>query len=130
VNPFANIDTEREARDTAARQEQLRNDPDMQWFQMTRPTRPMRRVNAGLDLNAGSPAAPQNMDEDRNADAAAAPVRVAEPQFGHRDRNHEGWRFVHGAGDCEHCGGDTAAFLMECETCQMRACLRCTLNRL
>jgi hypothetical protein len=60
-------------------------------------------------------------------------MRVAEPMLDHRDhrdRNHEGWRFVHGAGDCEHCGGDMPVFLMECRTCQMRACRRCTLNRL
>jgi hypothetical protein len=111
-----------------ARQERPRNDSDIQLVQMMMPMRPMRRINAGLALNAGPPAAPQN--EDKNAVAAAAPMRVAEPQFGHRDRNHEGWRFVHGAGDCEHCGEGTPVFLMECETCQMRACLRCTLNRM
>lgn len=79
-------------------------------------------------VDADPPVAPPNGN--RNAVTRAAPVRVAEPQLGHRDRNHEGWRFVHGAGDCEHCGGDMPVFPMECRTCQMRACRRCALNRL
>ena len=81
-----------------------------------------------IPVDEGPPVALQ--DGYRDAVARAAPERVAEPQLDHRDKNHEGWRFVHGAGRCEHCGDDMPVFLMECETCQMRACRRCTLNRL
>lgn len=81
-----------------------------------------------IHVDAGPPVGPPNGN--RNAVARAAPNRAAAPQLDHRDRNHGGWRFVHGAGDCEHCGEDMPVFLMECQTCQMRARRRCTLNRL
>lgn len=66
----------------------------------------------------------------RDVIARAFPEPITEPELDHRDRNHEGWRFVHGAGECEHCDETLPLFTMECETCQMRACRRCMLNRL
>lgn len=120
------------------------NDPDIRGLLQIDNDLPMRemlaRINAFIDEHgdeipdddddddddAEPPPARQN--EDRNAVAQAVPAHDTMPQLDHLDRNHEGWRFAHGAGRCQQCGEDMPVFLMECVTCQVKVCRRCTLN--
>jgi len=80
----------------------------------------------------------RRVDNEFGARAAiAAPVIYAERvqqmaadlRVNHGCDNHR-WTYSRGAGVCEECTHYLPVFLMRCMNCQLRACRRCTQNRL
>ncbi|KAF8519007.1 hypothetical protein BU17DRAFT_76032 [Hysterangium stoloniferum] len=56
--------------------------------------------------------------------------RAAEQLRYNHECNHPSWAFRHGAATCEECHSYLPKYILCCRSCQMRACVRCTRNRL
>jgi len=56
--------------------------------------------------------------------------RAVEQLRDNHECNHPSWTLRQGAARCEECHNYLAKYILCCRSCQMRACVRCTRNRL
>lgn len=60
--------------------------------------------------------------------------RRVEAEMRYLDENHEcehtSWDRVSGRHMCEHCRDTLPFFILECDQCRLRACVRCRRNRI